>query len=154
MADACPDVWDVSVYGQGSTVNWPEDTLQCEGSGGVTNCIREEAGTIGYIDAGHGHLAGLEEVYIENRAGTKLTTLTSSAQGGIAAAADVEGLMPASPTDDFSQVSLINQVRRENIHSASSIEIDNMLLTHSPSVHSSIPNNPFSLDNTPGLFPS
>jgi hypothetical protein len=101
----------------------------------VTDCIREEAGTIGYIDAGHGRLAGLEEVYIENRAGTKLTTLTSSAQGGIAAAADVDGLLPSSPTADFSEVSLINQVRKGNMHSASSIVVELFRLTLLPSIH-------------------
>lgn len=95
----------------GSSIDWSTDTLECEGSGGVTDCIREQPGTIGYIDAGHGHNAGLEEVYLENKAGTKLTTITARNRGGIAGAADVPDLLPPSATDDFSEVSLINNVR-------------------------------------------
>lgn len=107
LAKACPDVW--AEDNTGSTVDWPADTLECQGSGGVVNCIEEEPGTIGYLDAGHGHGAGLEEVSLENRDGTKLTTVQSRARGGIAGAADAEGLLPDGPTDDFSDVSLIWQ---------------------------------------------
>ena len=106
LANACPDVW--AADNTGSTVEWPEGTKECQGSGGVTDCINEEPGTIGYLDAGHGHSEGFEEVYLENAAGTKLTTIQSRDRGGIAGAADVEGLLPASASDDFSSVSLIN----------------------------------------------
>jgi len=106
LADSCPDVWDPENVG--SSVNWAADTLECQGSGGVTDCIREQPGTIGYIDAGHGHAERLEEVYLENRDGAKQTTIQAAARGGIAGAADVEGLMPASATADFSEVSLNN----------------------------------------------
>ena len=60
------------------------------------------------MDAGHGHSEGFEEVYLENAAGTKLTTIQARDRGGIAGAADVDGLLPASASDDFRSVSLIN----------------------------------------------
>lgn len=107
LANACPEVW--SADNTGSTVEWPAGTLECQGSGGVVDCIPAEAETIGYLDAGHGHAEGFEEVYLENKAGTKLTTTESSARGGIAGAALVEGFLPATASDDFSSVSLINQ---------------------------------------------
>lgn len=107
LSKACADVW--SSDNTGSSVEWPADTLECQGSGGVVNCINEEPGSIGYLDAGHGHGAGFKEVYLENRDGTKLTTTQSAARGGIAGAADVDGLLPAAPTGDFSDVSLIWQ---------------------------------------------
>lgn len=107
LSSACPEVW--SEDNTGSTVEWPEGTLECQGSAGVSDCIAEEPGTIGYLDAGHGHADGFEEVYLENQAGTKLTTIQSGARGGIAGAALVEGLLPGSASDDFSDVTLINQ---------------------------------------------
>ena len=103
LAAACPSVWDPA--NTGSTVEWPEGTLECQGSGGVVDCINEEPGTIGYLDSGHGHGALLEEVQLENRDGNKLTTLQSRARGGIAGAA-LDSLLPDSPSDDFSDVSL------------------------------------------------
>jgi hypothetical protein len=83
--------------------------LECEGSGGVVACIEEEPGTIGYLEAGHGHDAGFEEIYLENSFGTKLTSLQSAAREGVASAANNEGIFPEKASDDFSTVSLINQ---------------------------------------------
>ena len=39
----------------GKEVDWPYDTMECEVSGGMTSCIRDNEGAIGYIDSGHGH---------------------------------------------------------------------------------------------------
>jgi hypothetical protein len=107
LANACPDVWDPE--NTGSTVDWPEGTLECQGSAGVTACIEEEPGTIGYLEAGHGHQAGFEEIYLENRDGTKLTSLQAAARGGVAVPADIQEILPEQASDDFSTVSLINQ---------------------------------------------
>lgn len=106
LSAACPEVWGDN---QGSEIEWAEGTLECEGSGGVTDCMNEEVGSIGYLDSGHGHAEGFEEVYVENSFGTKLTTIEAAKRGGIAAAAAQEGLMPADATGDFSSVSIINQ---------------------------------------------
>ena len=76
----------------------------------MIDCIQESPGTIGYLDAGYGHSNGLAEVYLENRYGTKLNSAQSQAQGGIMASAKVDGIWPDSAADDFSSVSLVNQV--------------------------------------------
>ena len=73
----------------------------------MTDCINEEQGTIGYIDAGHGNSAGLAEIELENRDGTLLSSQEASAEGGIDAAE--EGVMPAAADFDFSGVSLLNR---------------------------------------------
>jgi hypothetical protein len=75
----------------------------------MIECIEEQPGTIGYLFL-FGNAAGLEEVRVTNSFGTTLTVTESSLRGGIAAAADVVGLLPNSAEDDFSAVSLINQV--------------------------------------------
>ncbi|CAB9498435.1 binding protein PstS 3 [Seminavis robusta] len=107
LAKACDTVWPADKTG--SKIDWAPGTLECQGSGGVVDCITEQPGTIGYLDAGHGHGAGLEEIYVQNSFGTKLTTTQSARQGGIAGAADVDGLLPDKASDDFSSVSLLNQ---------------------------------------------
>jgi hypothetical protein len=72
-------------------------------------------------------LAGLEEVYVKNRAENWLTTRTSMAQGGIAAAAS-EAVLPSDATGDFSEVTLINQVgRRDSSSVLSKYSIDAVL---------------------------
>lgn len=48
---ACPGEWPDTLVG--STIDWPEDTRGCEGSGGMTDCIRDVPGTIGYIGMLH-----------------------------------------------------------------------------------------------------
>ena len=44
---ACPEEWPETLVG--STIEWDAGTKECEGSGGMTNCLRDVAGTIGYI---------------------------------------------------------------------------------------------------------
>ncbi|CAB9526249.1 Phosphate-binding protein PstS [Seminavis robusta] len=107
LAAACPDVW--SVNNVGSMVAWHDSSLECQGSGGMVDCIEEEPGTIGYLAVGQGRSAGLVEVAVENSFGTRLTSIQSQARGGIAGAADTIGLLPSSAADDFSSVSLLNQ---------------------------------------------
>lgn len=105
MHQACPDEWDEDMVG--SRITWPDDTIGCEGSGGMTKCIQETEGTIGYIDAGHGINAGLNEIKLKNFDGEILSSAEAAAQGGIAAAEN--GALPDSASDDFSQVNLLNR---------------------------------------------
>lgn len=73
----------------------------------MTTCIRSLIGTIGYLDAGHGISAGLTEVELQNESKTVQSSQEASLKGGIEAA---EGdVLPANPTDDFSEVSLLDQ---------------------------------------------
>ena len=45
--------------------NWHAETQICEGSAGMTQCIVDIPGAIGYMDAGHGIAADLHEVALE-----------------------------------------------------------------------------------------
>merc|ERR1719354_983110 len=103
----CPEHWTL---GEGSTVDWSFDTEECQGSGGMTQCIRDKEGAIGYIDAGHGWDEGLKEVRLEINGNFK-TSEELDALGGFAAAADSAALstMPSNYEGDFSEVNLINQ---------------------------------------------
>jgi hypothetical protein len=92
--------------------NWPADTLAAEGSGGMSTNIAGTPYAIGYIDSGHGHEDGLKEIALKNKAGKYLTSLDAEPLGGIANAASEAikaNVMPGSPLDDFSAVSLHNQ---------------------------------------------
>jgi hypothetical protein len=87
---------------------WPaEPTIGCDGSAGMTTCIRNLIGTIGYIDAGHGISAGLTEVELQNESKTVQSSQEAATKKGIEAA---EGdVLPTDPTADFSEVSLLDQ---------------------------------------------
>jgi hypothetical protein len=103
--DACPSLWPSTWVGD-VIADWPEDTLACSGSAGMVACVDGTPGAIGYMESGHGHGAGLEEIDLQNRAGTWLNSETAAQQGGIAAA---EGdNIPTSLDADFSKVSLLN----------------------------------------------
>lgn len=107
---ACPSEWGPELVG--SSITWDADTVGCQGSGGMTSCIRDVPGTIGYLDAGHGTEEKLNEIELLNAAGRYITSQTSQANGGVAAAADDAlnaGIIPVDPTADFSAVSLLNR---------------------------------------------
>lgn len=105
---ACPDEWPEDNVGP--LVDWSDDTLPCEGSGGVTECITSLPGTIGYIDAGHGQSEGLPEVALKNLDGTVQTSKKAGENGGIASAmAEAEDELPTSFRADWSGVSLLNR---------------------------------------------
>lgn len=108
LRTACPDHWPADKVG--TTIEWESDTLPCEGSGGVTECITSTRGAIGYLDAGHGIGEGLPEVALVNKAGTVQTSAQAAERDGIAAAlTEAEGTLPSSALDDWSSVSLLNQ---------------------------------------------
>ena len=104
LAQKCPASWSL---GSGSTITWPSDTFTAQGSGGMATFISSNVGAIGYIDAGHGHSAGLSEIALQNRDGVYLTTRTADigAAGTLALAAG-SSVIPADPSSDFSAVNL------------------------------------------------
>lgn len=104
LHDACPDHWPIEMVG--AVIDWPTDTEPCEGSGGVTTCITQTRGTIGYLDAGHGISEGLAEIALTNDAGMTQTSAKASERGGIAAAEPET--FPAANAD-FSSISLLNR---------------------------------------------
>ena len=101
---ACPAVWT------GGEKKTPDDfgvdatyALRQEGSGNVKNAIAAYQYSIGYIDAGHGHELGFQEISLTNRNGQKLT----SKEADIPKAATAYGTLP-DIDGDWSEVSLIN----------------------------------------------
>jgi len=106
---SCPEHWGSDMVGKELGDKWPADTMECEGSGGMTDCIRDNPGTIGYIDAGHGHSQNLIEIELQNKNGNYISSLQSDELGGIGYAAEASEGLPSSPMDDFSKVDLLNQ---------------------------------------------
>jgi ABC-type phosphate transport system substrate-binding protein len=107
LSKSCDQYWPADKVG--TTIDWPTDTMECEGSGGVTECITSIPGAIGYLDAGHGINEGLQEIELENKAGTVQTSERASELGGIAEAlTQAESILPDSALDDWSGVSLID----------------------------------------------
>lgn len=100
----------------GSKITWDEDTMGCEGSGGMTNCIRDNAGTIGYIDSGHGHSENLVEIELKNKDGQFLSSKQAGDSGiGMAAIKALDaGILPSDSTHDYGAVKLLNMVSMMN----------------------------------------
>lgn len=74
----------------------------------MTDCIRNNPGTIGYIDAGHGHSENLVEIELRNFDGNFVSSKKAAANGGIGAAAGVVAGLAAD--DDFGEADLLNAV--------------------------------------------
>ena len=107
LNQACSDEWPDTLVG--STINWKTDTVGCEGSAGMTECINTVPGTIGYIDAGHGHAQGLQEVELRNADGYYVSSKEANENGGIMDATNTAGL-PDELDGSFANVNLLNQV--------------------------------------------
>merc|ERR1719329_1706731 len=105
---ACPAVWTKDLVGK--TITWPADTNKAQGSGQMSSKIASTPYAIGYIDSGHGHEDGLKEIELKNKAGTFLNSVTAGAAGiGDAAKEAIAAkVMPGTPVQDFSAVSLHN----------------------------------------------
>eukprot|EP00586_Coscinodiscus_wailesii_P015525 CAMPEP_0172494190 /NCGR_PEP_ID=MMETSP1066-20121228/39669_1 /TAXON_ID=671091 /ORGANISM="Coscinodiscus wailesii, Strain CCMP2513" /LENGTH=424 /DNA_ID=CAMNT_0013264939 /DNA_START=171 /DNA_END=1445 /DNA_ORIENTATION=- len=104
LKEACPEEWPDDLVGK--LIDWESDTMKCEGSGGMTSCIVDNPGTIGYIDSGHGHSQGLIEIDLENKDGKYLTSKVSAEKGGIGNAA---AAIPDRADADFGNVDLLNK---------------------------------------------
>jgi len=106
LNQVCPEEWPAEFVGK--TIDWPEDTIGCEGSGGMSSCIKDNPGTIGYIDMGHGHSEGLPEIELLNAAEKYINTKEAALAGGIMAAAE-NAALPDALEGSFADVNLLNQ---------------------------------------------
>lgn len=106
LNQVCPEEWPEELVGK--TIDWPADTIACEGSGGMSSCIKANAGTIGYIDMGHGHAENLQEIELLNAAQKYISSKEASAAGGVLAAAE-NAALPATLEGSFADVNLLNQ---------------------------------------------
>lgn len=104
----CPGSWGSNQVGS-ALDNWNSETIAVQGSGGMTVCISENNGSIGYLDSGHGWSEGLREVSVKNAAGNYVTAREALTSGGIQNAA-AEAWTPASALDDWGTVDFIDQV--------------------------------------------
>lgn len=91
MNQACGEEWPTSKVGSELGAKgldeWHVRTKPCEGSGGMTECLRENPGAIGYLDSGHGWSEDLPEVNVQNLDQKFLTSRAARAVDGIAGAA-------------------------------------------------------------------
>ena len=108
----CPASWAVSNgcgstgCATGSTIIWPTDFAIAEGSSGMSAYLQANDFAIGYIDAGHGHDAGLSEVALLNRDGKYLTTRQADIGAAAVQALAPPSVLPENATADFSAVNL------------------------------------------------
>ena len=105
---ACPDIWPETMVG--STIEWPADTSECEGSGAMTSCIVDVEGTIGYIDSGHGHAENLQEIELRNFDNVYISSKEAGERGGVEIVVDSAGI-PDTLDQSFVDVSYLNKVR-------------------------------------------
>lgn len=106
----CSDTWTIGVgsggfKADGSLANplFPDSLAGLDGSDGMSNYVSATAFSIGYIESGHGHVLGMNEIRLSNKDGIMLT----SKEADIAGAAN-NAVLPA-PDADWSTVSLLNQ---------------------------------------------
>ena len=69
-------------------------------------CLKDNVGTIGYADSGHGLKQGLDEIALLNRAGRRLSSTEALENGGVGTALVT---IPASADEDFGSVNPVNQ---------------------------------------------
>ena len=70
----CPTVWTAAMVGKKpcdaetttSCVNWATDTVEEQGSGGISGYLAANDYSISYIDIGHGLASGLGEIALKN----------------------------------------------------------------------------------------
>ena len=70
----CPTVWTAAMVGKKpcdaetttSCVNWATDTVEAQGSGGISGYLAANDYSISYIDIGHGLASGLGEIALKN----------------------------------------------------------------------------------------
>jgi hypothetical protein len=90
---------------------WPEPPtatfLNCSGSAGVTKCLLDNPGAIGYIDTGHGLDAGLSEVRLQST--TDPAIFFHSHESTPIVEAITADVLPMTATSDFSNVTFLNQ---------------------------------------------
>ena len=90
----CPEVWapaatmvgkePCSATKTSSCVTWASDTVEAEGSGGISGYLAENPYSISYIDNGHGLSSGLGEIALKNADGNFVKPSTEDAVAGAA----------------------------------------------------------------------
>ena len=107
QTDEQPDGWPADLVG--SAIEWHPSTNECDGSDLMAECIQSNEGSIGYVDAAHGHEALLTEIRVENGDGNFLTSIDAGVEG-VRAAVDAD-LIPLAADEDFSAMEFYNMVR-------------------------------------------
>lgn len=88
----CPTVWTTAMVGKvpcddetsTSCVNWATDTVEAQGSGGISGYLAANDYSISYIDIGHGLASGLGEIALKNADGNFVKPSTEGAVAGAA----------------------------------------------------------------------
>lgn len=107
LYEACPEFWpgvvkDDSLFPTDATYAKPR-----QGSSNVANAIAENQYSIGYIDAGHGHELGFQEISLTNKFGQQLVSKEANIPKAATEYSNLYGSLP-SIEDDWNTVSLIN----------------------------------------------
>ena len=107
LYEACPEFWpgvvkDDSLFPTNATYAKPR-----QGSSNVANAIAENQYSIGYIDAGHGHELGFQEISLTNKFGQQLVSKEANIPKAATEYSNLYGSLP-SIEDDWNMVSLIN----------------------------------------------
>ncbi|GAB5359295.1 hypothetical protein AAMO2058_000532000 [Amorphochlora amoebiformis] len=105
LAQKCPQSWDVEA---GSRVPWPSDTTGVQGSDGMATFINTKPYSIGYLDAGQGHVLGLSEISLQNKDLVYLTSKQADV-GAAASQALAANVLPPSGDQSFASVNLYDQ---------------------------------------------
>ena len=90
----CPNVWQPAATMVGKEpcsatktsgcVTWASDTVEAQGSGGISGYLAENPYSISYIDNGHGLSSGLGEIALKNADGNFVKPSTEDAVAGAA----------------------------------------------------------------------
>ncbi len=76
----------------------------------MTSCIRDNDGSIGYLDSGHGWGENLTEVNVQNKDTFFVSSWTARENGGITSAAAMTSDIPSTVDGDWGDVHFINKV--------------------------------------------
>ena len=75
----------------------------------MTACIKDNPGSIGYIDSGHGWAERLNEVAVQNKDKKYLTSTISVENEGLMSAIE-STILPTTMTEDWGPINFINAV--------------------------------------------
>mmetsp|Transcript_4677 Transcript_4677/g.8958 ORF Transcript_4677/g.8958 Transcript_4677/m.8958 type:complete len:520 (-) Transcript_4677:179-1738(-) len=103
----CSNEWPADMVSSDLGNKWHVSTNVCVGSGGMTDCVRNNPGSIGYMDSGHGWSEELAEVNLRNADGYYLTSRYAHDKGGITDAA--KGVLPDEADLDWGDVNFLNK---------------------------------------------
>ena len=92
-----------------SITGLPQTHAFAEGSGGVSGYLKANPYSIGYVDSGHGHAAGLSEIALKNKNGKFLQQRRRRPRRRHRGAEGTAAAVPSDFTDSFHAVSLMDQ---------------------------------------------